>query len=325
MIDLSQLPPPDVVETLDFEAIYQERLAQFRDLYPDFDALLESDPVVKLLELVAYLEVEMRARINDAARAVMLAKSTGADLDQLAALLDVERLEITPADEDAGTDAINEDDDSLRARVQLAPEGFAVAGPVGAYRYHALSASGVVKDVAVDTPRFARIAIPTAVASYFPESCFVLQATHSAGLPDPMPGDVAITVLSTESDGTPDLNLLETVGDVLSDDDVRPLTDRVRVLPPAVRHYAIEAELTLYPGPSADPVREQARAATELYAANTHRLGYDVTLSGLYAALHQPGVQRVRLISPTEDVVCAANEAAWCSAITISTREVNDV
>lgn len=53
-IDLSQLPAPDVVETLDFETILAERKATFVSLYPEDqqDAIartlaLESEPVVK--------------------------------------------------------------------------------------------------------------------------------------------------------------------------------------------------------------------------------------------------------------------------------------
>jgi phage-related baseplate assembly protein len=83
VIDLSQLPAPEVVEPLDFEVIYQDLLATFRALMGEgWTAPLESDPVVKLLELAAYREVQLRARINDAARAVLLAYAVGADLEQ---------------------------------------------------------------------------------------------------------------------------------------------------------------------------------------------------------------------------------------------------
>ena len=56
-IDLSQLPAPDVVETLDFETILAERKATLVSLYPEEqqDAVartlaLESEPLVKYLE-----------------------------------------------------------------------------------------------------------------------------------------------------------------------------------------------------------------------------------------------------------------------------------
>ena len=79
-IDLTAIDPPDLVDTLDFEDIYQDLVEHYKGIYPDWSAALESDPVVKLLELSSYREVRFRARVNDAARAVMLAFATGADL-----------------------------------------------------------------------------------------------------------------------------------------------------------------------------------------------------------------------------------------------------
>lgn len=101
MIDLSLLDPPDLVETLDFEAAYQMKLAYFKRIYPDWSAALESDPVVKLIELAAYDEIRLRARLNDAARATMLAYATGADLEHVAALMGVEKALVDPGDPDA--------------------------------------------------------------------------------------------------------------------------------------------------------------------------------------------------------------------------------
>ena len=138
-IDLSRIAPPEVVESLDFEAIYQEMMDEFRRIYPDWTAALESDPVVKLLEVAAYREMLIRARINDAARAVMLAYAGGSDLEHLAALFGVTRLN-------------DETDTRLRARTQLSLEGFSTAGPTLSYVFHALSASQEVRDVTVSSP-----------------------------------------------------------------------------------------------------------------------------------------------------------------------------
>lgn len=138
-IDLSRIAAPEVVESLSFEAIYQGMLEEFRRLCPDWSAALESDPVVKLLEVAAYREMLLRARINDASRAVMLAYAGGADLEHLAALLGVTRLD-------------GESDDRLRARTQLSLEGFSTAGPSLSYVFHALSASQEVRDITVSSP-----------------------------------------------------------------------------------------------------------------------------------------------------------------------------
>jgi phage-related baseplate assembly protein len=54
-------------------------------------------------------------------------------------------------------------------------------------------------------------------------------------------------------------------------------------------------------------------------------MGYDVTLSGIYAALHQPGVQRVNLSSPSANITIADGEAAYCTGITVTVAATPDV
>jgi phage-related baseplate assembly protein len=93
-IDLSALPRPAVVETLDYETVLAELRADLLRLYPAAAEVidLESEPLIKLLQVAAYRELVIRARINDAARAVMLGWAVGTDLDNLAARYDLARL-----------------------------------------------------------------------------------------------------------------------------------------------------------------------------------------------------------------------------------------
>jgi phage-related baseplate assembly protein len=91
-VDLSQVPSPAVVEQLDFETILQAMLSDLISRDPTFNALVESDPAYKILEVAAYREVIIRQRVNDAAHAVMLAYAIGPDLDQLGANYGVQRL-----------------------------------------------------------------------------------------------------------------------------------------------------------------------------------------------------------------------------------------
>lgn len=141
IIDLTQLPPPDAVEALDFEQIYQDMLSAFRAMMGDgWNAALESDPVVKLLELAAYRELQVRARINDAARAGLLAFAGGADLDHAAAFYDVQRMQAEDGPES---------DERLRLRVQLRAAALAGNGTAEQYRHTALSATPLVRDAAV--------------------------------------------------------------------------------------------------------------------------------------------------------------------------------
>lgn len=293
LIDLSKLVPPEVVETLSYETILAALLAdlQFRD--PSFSALVESDPVYKILEVCAYRELLLRQRVNDAARSVMLAYAAGTDLDQLAALYGVERLITDPGDPEATppVDPTYESDDALRRRVQLAPESITTAGSRGSYVFHALSASSLVKDVDVDSVQ---------------------------------PGEVQVTVLSTDGDGTPAVDLLEAVATALNQDTVRPLTDQVIVQAATIIEYAVEAIIYVYSGPDPDVVLQAATDAVTTYVQDHHRMGHDITLSGLYAALHQPGVQRVELTAPAASLVVATTEAAYCTGITVTSGGVDE-
>lgn len=149
IIDLTQLPPPDVVEALDFEQIYQDMLAAFRaNMGEGWNAALESDPVVKLLQLAAYRELQIRARINDAARANLIAYAEGTDLDHAAAFYNVARL-------------AEEADERLRLRTQLRIAALAGNGTPEQYRYAALSASAQVHDAAImpSTPGSVALAV----------------------------------------------------------------------------------------------------------------------------------------------------------------------
>ena len=135
-VDLSRLPPPDVVEPLDPAAVEAAMTADFLARHPEHTAWVESDPAAKLIEAAAYREVLLRARINGAARAVMLASAAGADLDHIAAQFGVVRL--------AG-----EADDAMRHRVLLSHSAYSTAGSRAGYEFHARSADARVSDVAV--------------------------------------------------------------------------------------------------------------------------------------------------------------------------------
>lgn len=286
-INLAQVAPPDVIEPLDFEQILSEMLTELAERAPELDAQVESEPFMKVLEVCAYRELQLRARINDAARAVMLPYSTGTDLDNLGSLFGVERLLISPAVPTAVPPiaAVYESDSDFRYRIQLSLEGLSTAGPEGAYIFHALSADGQVLDASATSPS---------------------------------PGQVLITVLSRSGTGVPDAALLSTVLAKLSDESVRPLTDYVQVQAATIVQYQVTATLYFYAGPDREVIMANARAALEAYVNGQHRLGLDVTLSGIYAALHQPGVQRVDLASPTANLVVNRQSASYCTAINLT-------
>jgi len=294
-IDLAQLPVPDVIEVIDFETILAEMKADLisRDASLADVLQLESEPVVKLLEVCAFRETVLRQRVNEAAKANMLAYALGTDLDNLGALFGVTRLLIDAGDPDAvpPVPATYEADDDYRRRITLALEGYSTAGPEGAYIFHALSADGDVLDASAISPT---------------------------------PGDVVVTVLSRTGDGTAGQALLDAVDATLSAESVRPLTDHVTVQSAAIIDYAITATLYFYAGPGSTEVMAAAQTAAEAYTAEQHALGRDVTLSGIYAALHQPGVQRVDLTAPAADIVVDRQQATYCTAITLTNGGIDE-
>ncbi|KNH02614.1 Baseplate assembly protein J [Qipengyuania citrea LAMA 915] len=284
-IDLSRLPAPDIIEPLDFEVILADRKADFLARFPQFSAFVESDPVMKLLEAAAYQELILRQRINDAAHGVMIAFAKGADLDNLAAFFGVVRRVITPANEETGALAVMESDDDLRRRVLLAPDSYSVAGPTAAYQFHALSASGDVADVSAISPA---------------------------------PGEVLISVLSRQGDGTASPELLDLVEAVVGADDVRPLTDQVSVQSVEIVDFAVTAKLTIYRGPDADLILKSAQDGLTAMLKESRLIGRDIARSAIFQALHTAGVQSVALEDPVSDIVIGDTQVAAATAVAVT-------
>lgn len=325
MIDLSLLPPPEVVETLDFETLYQEVLGIFRAHMGDqWTALLESEPVVKLMEVMAYRELLVRARVNAAAKASLLAYAKGADLDNRAADYGVQRLTIRPADADAvpPVAAVMEGNEALRYRTRLSLEALSVAGSSGAYEYHALSASAELVHVSVDSPRFSGVPVPAAVKAQLPAGAIVVVCDYDAGLANPLPGDVSLAVLAGTSSTIPEAQLVATVLKALSAEDVRPVTDRPRVQGGIPTDFKVEAVLWVENGPDPDVVLAAARKSLDAAIAEARRLEGQLPVSAIYAALHVTGISRVDLVKPVEGVVCDKRHYPRATAIALTTKVV---
>ncbi len=206
-------------------------------------------------------------------------------LEHLAAFYGVERQVVQAADATANPPIplILEDDERLRARAQLAPESFTTAGSEGSYRFWALAASSEVKDVAVQ---------------------------------EGDPGDVILTILSTDGSGISGQPLLDLVFDEVYPR--RPLTDRVTVQSATILEYQVPAVLTLYDGPDAEVVRTASQNAAQAYVDGNHKLGHDITIAGLHAALYVPGVQNVDLGTFAADLIIGPTEVGFCTLLTVT-------
>ena len=322
-VDLSTLPAPDVVETLDFETELAAWLATFQSFCTangiDYTAILDSDPAYKLLQAGAYQAVVLRQRVNDAGKAIMAAYAMGGDLDNLAALLDVERYVITPANPTAGIVEVDESDTSLRQRMVLAPQTFSVAGPEGAYVAFAKSADPTVQDVSITTPAPDDItALVLSVLAENGAAPALVTAMTAALAAATWPGTVDITVLGTDATGIPTPAALANVTAALNGTKTRPMTDHVAVSAATIIDYAFAATITLRPGYDWATVSANAQAAVALYQTSNFALGAAHTLAGLNAALFVAGVKNIAITAPLADVVPTLQQAVICTGITLT-------
>lgn len=287
-IDLSRLPPPNVVKPLDFESIRDRITERFRLACIEegiaFDAFVESDPAIILIREAAYEVLLTRATSNDDARSIMLAFAKDADLDHLGANIEVERGVMIAADPNAipPVAQVMETDDDFKRRIQLAPESWTNAGTEASYIFHALEIDGVLDVSAVS----------------------------------PLPGDVLITVLGATL-ATPSA-LLDAVREALMAEDVRQLGDNVTVQAATILETEIVAELVLYHGPAEDTVLAAAEARLDALVADAAKLDRDLTRFLISGALAVEGVQNVTLISPAADVVAGPGEAVRVTNRTLS-------
>ncbi|WP_226475171.1 baseplate assembly protein [Pseudomonas sp. MWU16-30323] len=293
-IDLSQLPPPQIVEQIDFELILAERKAYMISLWPAEEQAeiaarldMESEPLAKLLQENAYRETIWRQRVNEASLANLLATARGTDLEQLAANFNVKKLVIQEGKPSAvpPVPRLMESDDSLRERAQMAWEGLSTAGPRNSYIFHARAADGRVADATAESPS---------------------------------PAVAVVTVQSLLGDGTASPDLLALVNTYLSDEDRRPVADRLLVQGAEILNYQVKAQLFLLSsGPESEPILAAAEQRLLAYVHQRRRLGMEVSESALHAALHVEGVRKVEL-EGWVDIVATKAQAPFCTKVTVT-------
>ena len=314
-INFSTLPAPEIVEELNYEAILSSMVEDLRARDPSYTEILESDPGVKIMEVCAARELIIRQRVNDAFRATLLRFANGADLDNLAAFYNVARLE-------------DEQDPAFRLRTIERIMGSSSAGGAAWYRYHALTASPFVKDANITSPQPGYVQV--SVLSSEGQSVTVAEGgdLDSLGV---MWGVLRFTgesdasyrerveaeVLAGGGYGAASPALLELVRGVVDGPTVRPVSDTVTVASAEVLPVDIEARIYLYPETPISIYNGLSSQLSDAFEAQSG-MGWDVTESWLISQLHQPGVQRVELVSPSESVVCLDNQAPLLNAISLT-------
>lgn len=137
-IEISQLPPPEVVKLLDARFIRERMLKRYAEL-SQVSVPKVGDPIYNAFSSMSEEVTRARQEFQDISLENMVAYATGTNLQRLADWRPVEKFE-------------NETEEEFRRRVQMAPEGFSTAGPDGAYIFHALAADEDVLDAKVHSP-----------------------------------------------------------------------------------------------------------------------------------------------------------------------------
>lgn len=188
-----------------------------------------------------------------------------------------------------------ESDESFAERLRLAPNSFSVAGPEKAYRYHALSVSPAIIDVACLSPN---------------------------------PGEVKIYPL-LERGELPSDELLDQIAEYLLGEEIRPLTDEVEVLKPVKRDYKINVDywINKEDATKVEAIGEAVRKAVDNYKEwQQTKIGRDITPDELICKVMSAGAARVDFstLSPNAWQKLEGNEVAQCTEIIINYKGVKD-
>lgn len=289
-VDLTTLPAPDVVEVLDFDAMLQRRIDLFQAQWaavraaypdaglPDYDvSLLETDPAKIIFRVEAYAEYVLRARGNDIAKANLLAFAFGADLDHIAADHGVTRLD-------------GELDDRLKARIILADQGKSCAGPEEWYKFHAMSVSTDVADVAVYRPGTG------------PE--------------------IAVAILSVSNGGVASDALLADVLAKLTEGGIRGFNDVISVVRAVKEVVNVAADIWLLPDTPIAVFDGLSTMLQNAWAAEGG-IGFDMLRNWLQARLMPAGVYKADVTLPAVDKVASDASAFALGTMTLTFKGVD--
>ncbi|MBU2701695.1 phage-related baseplate assembly protein [Sporomusaceae bacterium BoRhaA] len=160
-----------------------------------------------------------------------------------------------------------ESDDAFRDRIQQAPESFSTAGPDGAYKYWAKTASSLIADVKPYSPS---------------------------------PGVVNICILLANGE-IPGQEMLDAVLAICNDKKIRPLTDKVQAVAPTQVSYNIDVAYWIdqQNASVAASIQKAVQAAVNDYILwQKSALGRGVDPSQLIYLMKQAGAERVAVTAP---------------------------
>jgi phage-related baseplate assembly protein len=187
-----------------------------------------------------------------------------------------------------------ENDENFYQRIRLAPDSFSVAGPEGAYIFWSRTANQSIIDVSV----------------------YSLEEE---------PGRVYVRPLL--SGGTlPGSEVIGQVEDVLSADDIRPLTDEVIVAAPVAANYTINIDYWI----SSESVTEVSNIQSKVLAAveeyrvwQRTKIGRDINPDELIQRVKNAGAKRIVVTTPVFTVL-DATQVAQETSVTVDYQGIEN-
>lgn len=388
MINIKNLPLPDVLQILDYEDILNQNLANFKTLVPDWIPL-ESDEFKIILEAFALRELHLRAEHNILARAFFLLTATKADLDNWALRYGIERLKgskpyalyefklndirstdlLIPANftltDDtssytakllndvtikAGTNKASgvvelqsetktsdiktqtvttsfpflvevkalevfkngsddEKDDELKHRILLSMADKSTAGSEETYKSFTFKADERIEDVKIKN---GIKPLKDYVSLFFEKSEVEILAALEELFSDM--ATVEVYYYSAYAD-----DLMKTrIEEMLNKEEVRPLSDQVKVAAATQIDFIVSAELKVLPNQEVATVYTNALQSLNDGLESLKQIGSNITLSEINDFLKVTGVKEVIITTPSQNVVISDNEIGVSSAQSIT-------
>lgn len=175
-----------------------------------------------------------------------------------------------------------EDDDTLKDRIYIAPSKYSVAGPEESYRYWVKTYNSNISDVLIYSD-------------------------------DP----VGVVIEFIMNDGElPSESMLLGVQKFLSDEQIRPLTDRVTVKAPETVEYKVNVKYFVNQSDlkKVDTIKTAVNAAVDDYIQwQRSKIGRDINPSQLIQQMVSAGAKRVEVTLPVFQVIGKANVAKLSS------------
>lgn len=175
-----------------------------------------------------------------------------------------------------------EDDDTLKDRIYIAPSKYSVAGPEESYRYWVKTYNSNISDVLIYSD-------------------------------DPV--DVVIEFIMNDGE-LPSESMLLGVQKFLSDEQIRPLTDRVTVKAPETVEYKVNVKYFVNQSDlkKVDTIKTAVNAAVDDYIQwQRSKIGRDINPSQLIQQMVSAGAKRVEVTLPVFQVIGKSNVAKLSS------------